>query len=270
MRLAFGLPSVQPSKIRQKLSRGETVLCAKVCYGDPELVELVSTFGFDAMWICQEHKRLDPSVLTAMINACRLQGVDALIRVKPANYTDLLWLLEAGARGIMLPRVSHVDEARAVAAAMKFPPQGIRGFDGVHAEADFGRLGGAAYMAEANRETVLVVQIEEAEVVPHIDAIAQLPGVDVLFVGPGDLTIGMGKFGQADDPAVLAILRQVVESCRRHGKVAGIPATLDNIKKYHEMGFRFFNTVSDYRLIFGGLKKLQTDLAALGFKLGSA
>lgn len=257
-----------PSAVKKKIARGEIVLCAKTSYHHPDIVELMGTFGFDAIWICLEHKRVDPNDVYALIQACRLGGTDAIIRIKPANYTDLLWFFEAGARGLMLPRVKDVQEVREVVAAMKFPPLGQRGLDGIRAEADFGRVPVADYLQEANRESFLVVQIEEPEVVPHIDEIAALPGVDVLFVGPGDLTLSLGKLGQTGDPEVVAILRQVAEACRRHGKVAGIPCAHEDVPKYRDMGYRFFNVVSDYRCVIGGLKKMQADLASLGVPLG--
>jgi 2-dehydro-3-deoxyglucarate aldolase/4-hydroxy-2-oxoheptanedioate aldolase len=174
--------------------------------------------------------------------------------VKPTNYTDVLYLIEAGARGIMLPRVAHPDEVRAVVEAMKFPPLGRRGYDGIHAEADYGRIPAAEYLATANAQNFLVVQIEEPEVVPHLDAIAAMPGVDVLFVGPGDLTLGLGKFGQLDAPEVRAVLQDVVAACQRHGKVAAIPCAPEQVQSYREMGFRFFNVTSDYRCVFQGMK----------------
>lgn len=255
------------SRIRQKLARGDTVLCAKAGYQDPEIVELMGTYGFDGVWICLEHRKLDPSMVGHLIRGARLGGMDAIIRTKPANYADLIWLLEAGARAIMLPKVVSVAEVCEVIDSMKFPPAGRRGLDGVQAEADFGRTPAADYLAQANTENVLIVQIEEAAVVPHIDAIAALPGVDVLFVGPGDLTLSMGMPGRHDDPAVLAILQQVVAACRRHGKVAGIPCAADQVAKYHAMGFRFFNTISDYRCLINGLNKAQAELQAAGFTL---
>lgn len=255
---------MNPSRTRQKLNAGETALCAKACYTDPELVELMASSGVDAIWICLEHKQVAPDTLYAMIQACRLGGADALIRVKPSNYTDILPLLEAGARGIMLPRVRGIEEVREVVDAMKYPPQGRRGFDGVHAEANFGRMSDADYLAEANRETFLVVQIEEPEVVPHIDAIAALPGVDILFIGPSDLSLALNKFRQTDDPEIQDIIRRVAEACARHGKVAAIPCGPDQVAKYRALGFRFFNIFSDYRGVFGGLKQ------ALGAARGGA
>lgn len=255
------------SRIRPKLSRGETVICAKAGYQDPEIVELIGSYGFDGVWICLKHRKLDPSMVGHLIRAARLGGLDAIIRTRPANYSDLIWLLEAGARAIMLPKVVSADEVREVIEAMKFPPAGRRGLDGVQAESAFGRFPARDYVAQANDENVLIVQIEEAAVVPHIDAIAALPGVDVLFVGPGDLTLSLGISGSYDDPAVTAILEQVVAACRRHGKVAGLPCAADQVARYHAMGFRFFNAISDYRCLLNGLARAQAELQAGGFAL---
>ena len=252
------------SVIRKKLARGETILCAKASYEDYEVVELMGTFGFDGMWICLEHRRSDPTVVQGLLHACRLGGMDAIVRVKPANYTDIIWLLEAGARGIMLPKVTRPEEVRECLAAMKFPPLGQRGFDGVHADANFGRTPAIEYLTRANDENLLVVQIEEPEVVPHIDAIAAMPGVDVLFVGPGDLTLSLGKLGQSDDPEVMAILRQVADACRKHGKAAGIPCQPSDIPKYRELGYTFFNVTSGYRCMLNGLLKTEADLRTYG------
>lgn len=247
------LRRMSPSIVVEKMARRETVITAKACYTDPELVELIASSGFDAIWICTEHKRIDSSVLYALIQACRLGSADALIRLRPSNYSDVLHLIEAGARGIMLPRVRHPDEVREVVRAMKFPPLGHRGYDGIHAEADFGRLPAAEYLERANGGNFLVVQIEEPEVLPHIDTIAAMPGVDVLFVGPADLTLGLGKFGKMDDPVVKSIIGEVAAACERHGKVAAIPCAPEQVKAYRAIGYRFFNIISDYRCVANGL-----------------
>ena len=257
--------NMNTSQVRQRLARGETVFCAKACYHDPEVVELIGRFGFDGIWICLEHKQVDPAALYALLQACRLAGTDAIVRLKPSNYSQVISLLEAGAPGLMLPRVRTVDEVREIVAAMKFPPLGRRGFDGVHADADFGLAAPADYMAHANRETFLVVQVEEPEVVPHLDAIAALSGVDVLFVGPADLSNALGVFGNWDSPAVLKIIEAVAAAARRHGKVAGIPCQPEAVPRYRDMGYGFFNVVSDYGCLARGLKQTAAELAGLGF-----
>ncbi|MBI5770514.1 MAG: hypothetical protein HZA93_22240 [Verrucomicrobia bacterium] len=245
---------MSPSFVRQKLARGETILTAKACYADPELVELMASSGCDAIWLCLEHKRLDPSLVYSLIQACRLGGADALVRVKPANHADVLWLLESGARGLMLPRVRHPDEVRTVIDAMKFFPAGRRGSDVIHADSDFGRQSLADYTVVANRETFFVVQIEEPDVVPHLDTIAALPGVDVLFVGPADLTLGLGQTGPLNGPEVMKIVDAVAAACARHGKRAGIPCAADQVASYRARGYSFFNVISDYRCVTQGVK----------------
>ncbi len=247
--------AVSNTPLKQKLAAGQTILCAKACYADPELVELMASSGFDALWICLEHRRLAPETVHALIQACRLGGAEAILRVKPSNYTDVLHLLEAGARGLMLPRVREVDEVRAFVDAVKFPPLGRRGYDGIHPDSSFGRLAPADYMAAANRDGLVVVQIEEPEVVPHIETIAALPGVDVLFVGPGDLTLGLGKFGRTEDPEVVTIIDRVAAACARHGKTAGLPCAADQVNAYEKRGYRFLNVFSDYRGVTQGIRQ---------------
>ena len=259
---------MKPSVVRKSLASGEAIFTAKTSYHNRDIIGLVGSFGFHGVWICLEHTLSDPTQVYSLIQACQLANADAVVRLKPANYADLLWLLEAGVRGIMLPRVRGVEEVKEVVSAMKFPPAGKRGIDGIGPEADFGRLPMQQYFVEANRESYLIVQIEEPEVLPHLDAIAAVPGVDVLFVGPGDLTLALGKFGRTNDPELVEIFRRVADTCRRHGKVAGLPCAAEQVPFYHDMGFRYFNVISDYRCVFDGLKNTAATLAGRGFELG--
>lgn len=216
---------------------------------------MMGVFGFDGVWICLEHRSLDPSAVSALIHGCRAGGADAIIRIKPANYSAVLPLLEAGAAGIMLPRVQTAEEVRALVDAVKFAPVGTRGYDGIHADARFGTVPLPEYLAESNLNTFLVIQIEEPAVIPQIDAIAALPGVDVLFVGPGDLAIGLGAPGKIDHPPVQGVIRAVGAACARHGKIAGIPCRADQVAAYRALGYRFFNVISDYRCLAAGLRE---------------
>jgi 4-hydroxy-2-oxoheptanedioate aldolase len=254
---------MNPSRIRQKLASGQPAWCVKACYADPELVELVSTLGFDGIWICLEHKRLDPATTYSLIQACRLGGADAVMRVKPANHSDLAPLLESGAKAIMLPRVRGVEEVKEVVGWMKYPPVGRRGYDAIHADARFGLGSPKEYMEEANRETMLIVQIEEPEVISHLDAIAALPGVDVLFVGPADMSLGLGVFGQPDALELANVVKQVVDVCQRHGKVAGIPCAAAQAQRYYEMGYRFICVASDYHCLVNGFEKAKAEVGPI-------
>ena len=242
------------SIVLQKIRKNQTVFSLKCCYADPELIEIMGRSRFDCLWICLEHRKLDATLLDCLIRSCRLAGVDALFRVKPGAHSDLLYLLEAGVQGIMIPQVRHLNEIKQVIETIKFQPLGKRGLDMIHADSDFGTIPPVQYIRSANENTFLVVQVETPEVVEHLDDIASLEGVDALFVGPGDLSANLGVIGQDDHPEVQKIIKEVARVCARHDKVAAIPCSPDRISEYHALGFRFFNTGSDFRFIQNGLK----------------
>ncbi len=252
------------SIVRKKLVADEVVVCAKASYVDPEIVEMIGQAGFDCVWICLEHRRLDPSVIKTLILASLKSGCDCMVRVKPRDHTDLAYLLEAGARGIMVPQVRGVEEVEEVVAMMKFPPVGRRGFDVIHADADMGSVSLEDYVAHENDNTFLVVQIETPEVIPDIDAIAAMPGVDMLFVGLGDLSASLGLLGQMDHPRLREIVREVGAACQRHGKAAAIICTdAEERKRLWEEGYRFFNIASDFRFIRQGFDAAIRDASDL-------
>lgn len=254
---------MRESKVLKKARNGERILCAKSSFYHPEIVEMLCRRGFDAIWICLEHRQVDPSLVTHLIRICRLHDTDAIIRVNPANDTDLLWLLEAGANGIMLPRAKSVETVERVAGFMKFPPHGTRGFDGVGPDSDYGSQLQEEYMEAANRETFLLVQIEEPEILPHIGTIAELPGVDMLFIGPKDLTLNLGVFNAVDDPEIRKILEEVSAACRKNGKVACLPASAEKIPQYEAMGYQFFNVTSDFQCLKRSLEAISQDIELL-------
>ena len=242
------------SIVREKLSAGEPVVCSKACYADPEIVEMMGQSGFDCVWICLEHRQLDPSVIKSLILAGRTSGCDCMIRIKPKDHTDLAHLIEAGARGIMVPHVRDVEEAQRVVEMMKFPPEGRRGLDPIHSDADMGKAPLGDYLSHENDNTFLVIQIETPEVLPHIDAIAATPGVDMLFVGLGDLSVNMNLVGQMDHPKLQEIVREVGEACLKHGKAGAINSgNPEDRKRLWKQGYRFFNVASDFRFVRQGL-----------------
>lgn len=233
----------------------EPVMMFKVCYNDPEIVEMVCSLGYDAIWICTEHKKIDPVTLDSMIRACRLTGTDAIIRVKPSNHTDVLTLLEMGARGLLIPHVLSADEAAKIVEYSKFAPLGKRGLDLIHPDSGFGTVPIRQYQAEANQNTTLLLQIEDKEAIPHIDEIASVEGVDGLFVGPGDLSNDLGHPGELTHPSVSAVIDTVAEACRKHGKIAAIAAGKpEQLRTYIDKGYRLFGGASDYRFLFNGIR----------------
>ncbi|MHC4871719.1 MAG: HpcH/HpaI aldolase family protein [Planctomycetota bacterium] len=259
---------MQKSIVRQKLANNEPVFCTKINYKDPDLFEIVGQLGFDCVWICNEHIAFDQSMLTNMVRACRVTGMDAMIRTKPGDYRDIIHPLEYGAKGIMLPRTKDAAEVRQVVSDMKFAPQGKRGMDGVNADSGFGQLGMEEYMKFANDNTFLMAQIEDRETVDHIEEIADVEGVDVVFIGPADLSINLGVPGQFDHPEMQKVIDRVLKACEKSGKAAGIPCgDPAKFKDYLDRGFKFITSGSDFRAVTAFFHKLREDALKAGFKL---
>jgi 4-hydroxy-2-oxoheptanedioate aldolase len=258
---------MKKSIVKEKLKQGEIVYTVKVAYQDPALYELVGRIGFDCIWICNEHIGINPSNMAGIIRACRTSGIDAMVRTKPGAHPDLIQPLEMGANGLMLPRVKNAAEVRSVIEECKFPPLGMRGIDGISADADFGLLPLRDYMKRANENTFIMVQIENIEVIEHIEEIAAIEGVDILFVGPADLSLSMGCPGEFNHPEIQKVCKKVVSACEKYGKTAGIPCgSPDKINYYLEQGFRFLCGASDYRLIKNGFLNEKQEAEKNGIK----
>jgi len=123
----------------------------------------------------------------------------------------------------MIPHVATADEARALVSAIKFPPLGDRGFCGGGRDADYWIGKPADYTDQANRETFLTVQIETPQALANAEAIAAVPGVDILFLGPGDMSLRLGCTPGVNDPVMMDVQKQIAAACKKHGKAWGRP-----------------------------------------------
>ena len=164
--------------------------------------------------------------------------------------------LDLGAKGIMIPYVQNAEEARLAVDSMRYSPEGIRGVASSPRAAGFGREFDK-YYAEANRKLLTVVQIETGEAVANLESIAAVDGVDVLFVGPLDLSISLDMPGRFDDPAFREVLAKVGEASRAAGKAAGIllPGP-DLIKLVHSLGFTFVAAGADGGMVVKGFSQV--------------
>ncbi|NLX04868.1 MAG: aldolase [Phycisphaerae bacterium] len=256
---------MRPSIVKRKLGSDESVLVVKICFTDPNLVELAGRMGFDCAWICLEHRALDPSVLDSMLRAGRAGNIDCIIRLGPSALDEIPPLLEAGATGLMIPHVSSAERARQVVEHAKFPPLGNRGLETINADADFGLLPLDQYLKSANDETFIVAQIEDTEAVERVDEIAAVKGLDVLFVGPADLSLSLGLPGQMTHPRVFEAVQRVARACRQNGIACGTSGiNPDYTRKLFDAGVRYFTGASDYRGVVSGFREAQQTYAPFG------
>jgi len=212
--------------------------------------------GFDWFMIDTEHAPVNPETLAAMVAIVGEDGPTPLVRVGDVNQYLIKQALDAGAHGVLLPLVSSEAQARAAVSFAKYPPEGVRGAAAAAASRFGTELG--SYLRTANEETLLGVQIETKEALEHLDAIAGVEGVDVLFVGPQDLTLSLGLLDDRKNARVQDAMRRVVEACERHGRVPGTLVIDPEEKRIAvDLGFRFISLASDIRFLLEGARYYQ-------------
>ncbi len=206
------------SRVLEKLRAGKAVLVGSPTpYPSPRLVELIGLSGYDCVWIDHEHQDIADEEIWNMCLAARATDMDAMVRVRKGEYHTFFRALETGANGIMVPHVLTAAETANVVRNTKYAPVGLRGIDGIEAHANHGLQPFDEYLVQANRETFVVVQIEDAEGVENVEAIAAVPGVDVLFVGPADLSASLGVVGEMSHPKVLEATERVARAAAAAG-----------------------------------------------------
>lgn len=244
------------SRVLQKLRGGDFVRVVGISrVTSPWLVEVVGRIGYDCVWFDLEHRDFGYDTINPLSLACRYAGIDLMVRVRKSGYDAPMRALECGAHGIMVPHCRSAAEARQWVDWVRFPPLGRRGLDGAGADADWGLADTREHIRHANQQVFLALQIEDREAVDAIDEIAAVPGFDLLFVGPGDLTLSYGIPLEFNHPTILAAYERVAAAAARHGKwwgsTAASPAAAQRIL---DLGGRMFTAGGDHGALVQGLQ----------------
>lgn len=218
----------------------------------PSAVEIVSGSGFDWLLLDFEHGSGALSELRPLLLACRGSDSCPIVRLRSVDADAVKFVMDSGAAGVMFPFVSSAAEAEQAVAAMKYPPQGARGVAGIIRATNYGR-NWKNYFEESNAGSLVVVQIETAEAVESAAEIAAVDGVDVLFVGPLDLSVSLQCPGDFSPPHFVNALKKVISACEQHGKTAGILSRPEFVQQHRELGFRFLALGSDSGAIISGM-----------------
>ena len=233
------------SRVLQRLRAGEMPTVLKINLADPRVAEIAGLSGVDAVWLCTEHVPNDWIGLENQIRAARIHNVDTLVRVGRGSYSDYIRPLEADATGIIVPHVANADEARQIVEWVRFHPVGKRALDGGNIDGQFCLLPLEDYLRHSNTERMVVLQIESPEALEHVEAIAAVPGFDLLLFGPGDFSHRIGKPGKLDDPQVVAARRRVAAAARAHGKFAMTAGLIAPFGELVAEGYRLFGIGAD-------------------------
>lgn len=233
------------SRVLKLLAEGRNPAVLKLNLSDPRVVEIAGLTGIDAVWLCNEHVPSDWLQLENQIRAARVHDMDSFVRVARGSYSDYVRPFEADATGIIVPHVASEEEARQIVEWVRFHPLGKRALDGGNLDGQFCLLSFEEYIQHANRERIVVMQIESPEALEQVEKIAAVPGFNGLLFGAGDFSHRIGKVGQLNHPEVVAARRRMAAACLRHGKFAMTTQMISPISDIIAEGFRVLSVGAD-------------------------
>jgi 4-hydroxy-2-oxoheptanedioate aldolase len=246
--------------LKKRIQNNEPVIGCWLSLGNHLTTEMVGLAGFDWVLIDLEHGAGDEKDVINQLQALEHTKAAALVRVESNEPQRIGRVLDAGAEGIMCPHINTKEEAHQVVHGLRYPPGGHRGIAKMVRAAGFGK-NFDDYLAHSNENTLGIVQIETVDALNHLDEIASVDGVDVLFIGPADLTMSMGIFGQFDNPKFKDAVKATVAAAKKAGKATGILIfNPDDYMVYFEMGIRFIGCGSDATFVAEGAKRVAEKL----------
>jgi len=251
--------------IKERLKKGEFVVGPFMKSRDPAMVEIVGLAGFDFAILDMEHSALSIESVEDLIRMAQVRGIDSIVRVPEISESAISRPLDAGASGVLVPHVDTRKQAEDVVFLSKFSPLGERGMDVYARAADYSRLAKDIYLKQANKQTLLIIQIEGKKGVENLDDILMVKGLDAIFVGPYDLSQSLGVPGEIDHPRVIEKIKEVVGKVKKAGLSLGIYVDdVKTAKRWIDLGVQFIALLVDTVIflqacqsLVSGLKKEQ-------------
>lgn len=246
---------------KQKMLSGECIFGAFANGLSPEMIEIMGLAGFDFITIDSEHSSSSVELNRTLIMAGESRSVTMFTRVTNKEPSTILRNLDVGAQGILVPQVNSREEAESIVRSSKYFPEGLRGVATPRA-ADYGMTSNInEYMANANENLLIAAQCESVTSVEHLDEIASVPGIDVIFIGPFDLSQSMGIPGKVNGEEVGKVIEKVLACTKANGKHAGIyTGSIAMAKKYRDMGFRYIIVGTDIKYFSTACRQAVLDL----------
>ena len=247
---------VPENRFKRALAQGERQIGLWSTLGSAAVAELIAHAGYDWVLIDTEHSPNEPPAIAAQLQA--MQGGTASAVVRPAWNDPVLIkrILDLGVQSLLIPFVETAEAAERAVAATRYPPHGIRGVSTGSRAAGYGRI--KDYVTTAGAEICVLVQIETMKGVENIEAIAAVPGVDGVFVGPADLSASLGHLGNPLNPEVQDTIARVLAACERAGKPTGyLTGNETEAHKWLDAGFRFVAVGTDNGVLVKAVDELR-------------
>jgi 4-hydroxy-2-oxoheptanedioate aldolase len=242
--------------LKQRLLNGETLNGCWLNLGSAVTAEIVGLSGFDWVLIDLEHGAGSEGITLSQIQAIEHTSTGVIVRAESTEPQRIHRVLDMGAEGVMCPKVRNAEEALKVVKGLHYPPFGNRGVAKMVRATQFG-LNFNDYYAKSREQILGIVQIETTEVLNHLDEVAAIDGVDVLFIGPADLSMELGIFGQFEHPLFVEALNKIVAAAKKANKAVGILFfNPDDYQRYHDLGIRFLACGADATFVAEGARTM--------------
>ncbi|GJM28572.1 MAG: 5-keto-4-deoxy-D-glucarate aldolase [Cyclobacteriaceae bacterium] len=246
--------------LKDRLKAGEVVHGCWLNSGSAHDAEIVGKAGFDWINIDLEHGVSMESDLPGQLQALETSSATPIVRVESLIQSRVSRALDLGAQGIIFPMIRSLTEAQQAASFMRYPPNGVRGMATQTRAVGFG-LDFEDYYLQEERRLLGILQVENSGILNDLEEIAQLDAIDILFVGPADLTLSLGIFRQYNHPAFLEAIKKVQQAAKKHRKSAGVLIPdMGEYEKYYNLGYRFIGCGSDTVFLLQGAQKMAEDL----------
>ncbi|MGH8915318.1 MAG: HpcH/HpaI aldolase family protein [Acidimicrobiia bacterium] len=255
-----------PDLIKTRLQRGERLVVFAVgrMFHHNIIHYLGMQGGFDGFWIDVEHSGLTTHDIEIAATAGMANDLDCFVRVPPTDYATVTRCFESGATGVMAAQIASAHQAEEFVTWAKYAPRGRRGLNSLGYDGGYGSVPLAEFAERSNRDTFVAIQIETAQAVEEADAIAAIDGVDLLFVGPSDLSQAVGVIGDFTGKPSMDAIERVAAACRDHGKHWGaVTPSPSYAAMLVEKGCTLISATNDVKLVTSGLAKVKEDYASL-------
>jgi 2-keto-3-deoxy-L-rhamnonate aldolase RhmA len=244
----------------QKLREGKRAVGTMVrMTRNPAVAVVAHNAGLDFIMLDLEHGPYTMETVDDVFKVGRAYGLGCFVRVPELAKGYVSRAFDCGATGVMVPMLESVEQAQLLVRWAKYPPLGGRGFGGVGGHSNFAGVtpdATPAFMAKANVDTLAIAQIETAQAIQNIEAIAAVPGIDALLIGPNDLAISMGCAGDLMGDALDTAIGKVAAAAKKHGKIFGMHSPDPLTERWLHKGLTLVMSNLDTNILAAGLKAI--------------
>ena len=243
-------------RFREAVSNGQFVYGPFMKTADPMFVEAVGMAGFDFVILDMEHGPVSFEDQQNNIRAAALAGLVPIIRVPNTDENTIATAFDIGAMGVQVPQVKNAQQARQIVNSSRFYPYGMRGVCRFVRAAEYSRMDRKKYF-EASKDLLVIIQLEGADAIANLDEILDVDGIDILFVGPYDLSQSLGVPGEVENEIVIEKMKSIIARAQEKGKVVGtFVDNMENLKLWRDVGVQYLSYSVDIGIFTEACKAL--------------